>query len=62
MSLKPSFYNHYTPTGDPAKAVLFNKFWGSVAFVDGQTASLLEAGRVSEPTSTGLPSWPAAGF
>lgn len=48
MSLKPSFYNHYTPTGDPARTVLFNKFWGSVAIVDETTAELVASGHISE--------------
>lgn len=33
-TLKPSYYNHYTVTGDAARAVVFNKFWGSVALLD----------------------------
>ena len=43
--LKPSFYNHMTRTG--GGAVLFNKFWGSIALVDPLTADLLAADRVA---------------
>ena len=46
--MKPSFYNHVTPTTDPARTVLFNKFWGSIAVVDRDTAELLTSGRVAE--------------
>ncbi len=41
MSLKASFFNHYTSTGDPSRTVLFNKYWGSVAVVDSATAQLI---------------------
>lgn len=48
MNLKPSFYNHCTPTDDPSRTVLFNKFWGSVALVDEETVTRLSAGQISE--------------
>lgn len=48
MSLKPSRYNHYTPTGDPTRVVLFNKFWGSVALIDEQSADTLKADQVTK--------------
>lgn len=47
MSLKPSYYNHVTMTGDPAKTVLFNKFWGSIALVDARTAKAVIEGKLA---------------
>jgi uncharacterized protein len=62
MSLKPSYYNHYTPTGDPARTVLFNKFWGSVALVDERTAGVLSAGQITELDAEKIKELESSGF
>jgi len=46
-TLKSSYYNHYTAAGDSDRAIVFNKFWGSIAvfdqaFVDSLTSGALD--------------------
>ncbi|MBV9011058.1 MAG: radical SAM protein [Pseudonocardiales bacterium] len=62
MSLTSSYYNHYTPTSDPARTVLFNKFWGSVAIVDEETARALVSGHVAGLAPGRLTELERAGF
>jgi uncharacterized protein len=41
VTLKPSFYNHYTELGDGCRTILFNKSCGSVAVVDRAQAKVI---------------------
>ncbi|MGH8896905.1 MAG: radical SAM protein [Egibacteraceae bacterium] len=60
--LKPSYYNHHAATGDPAKTVLFNKFWGSVALVDEQTAQALASDDVGRLDNDQIEELERSGF
>ncbi|WP_018686498.1 radical SAM protein [Actinokineospora enzanensis] len=61
MPLKSSFYNHYAATGD-GSAIVFNRYWGSVAVFDAADASALEAGTLVRLDASTLASMEDAGF
>lgn len=61
VTLKPSFYNHYTSL-DGDRKILFNKFWGSVAVVDCRCADAVAEANVAAIPLGQVNSLVAGGF
>lgn len=62
VTLKPSFYNHYTSLDGDRQTILFNKFWGSVAIVDCRCADAVAGADIAAIPLNQINSLAAGGF
>ncbi len=60
--LKPSYYNHFTATGDAGQVVLFNKSCGSVGLVEPDVAQAVKDNALDRLTADTVNELESAGF